>query len=547
MSNALPNKILSGDSKVTIPAGDIQFYDRFSPPLETGAYTLEAQQTVQKVDSGEDVKFPADAPLSKPFRVEGPRFNLPGAYIHQQYPPANHIGGFANDLPNIVFKDARALPWQRSVVDFSKTPDWSVPPQGTPWMALSTFRDSELQAGGPVGKPVSITVPDLLQPAANVLVPQINPTLKQKEEMARVMTVDYEFFKAVGPQQGEMHYLAHGREVDTAGKVILGVEGTGFFSLVVGNRAVKEGQENTLVLVSLEGHWERLAGGSDTDHPGAHIRLVVLASWQATAIESPGDFLVLLQQLSERDGGLSLYRLPAAGDTGRTGDPSCDPKAQAREVVELGMVPMPNDLRIGEKTTSYDHGPFVAAPMAQDSTYGPFHYSDATIHYDPVYGTLNLSYAAAYQIGRLLALSDSGFARAVFQWRKDYYYRLMRSDAATSGAPAAVNRAVSKAVAAAAAELGSEGLATDFPDGPPDRLNRVVAKFLHGSIGAKLRSDPAFIPQVRLRQRKEGEQFSHLPTKEEVDKVKSAGGDPLMAMFRLLSQSRPARSPGEQP
>ena len=352
MSDALPNKILSGDSKVTIPAGDIQFYDRFSPPLETGAYTLEAQQTVQKVDSGEDVKFPADAPLSKPFRVDGPRFNLPGTYIHQQYPPANHIGGFANDLPNIVFRNARALPWQRSVVDFSKTPDWSLPPQGTPWMALLTFRDSELQAGGPVGKPVSTTVPDLLQSAANVLVPQINPTLKQKEEMARVMTVDYEFFKAVCPQQGEMHYLAHGREVDTAGKVILGVEGTGFFSLVVGNRAVKEGQENTLVLISLEGHWERLAGGSDTDHPGAHIRLVVLASWQATAIESPGDFLVLLEQLSERDGGLSLYRLPAAGDTDRTGDPSCDPKAQAREVVELGMVPMPNDLRIGEKTTS---------------------------------------------------------------------------------------------------------------------------------------------------------------------------------------------------
>jgi hypothetical protein len=300
-------------------------------------------------------------------------------------------------------------------------------------------------------------------------------------------------------------------------------------------------------LVSLEGHWERLAGGSDTDHPGAHIRLVVLASWQATAIESPGDFLVLLEQLSERDGGLSLYRLPSAGDMGRTGDPSSDPKVQAREVVELGMVPMPNDLRIGEKTTSYYHGPFVAAPMAQDSTYGPFHYSDATIHYDPAYGTLNLSYAAAYQIGRLLALSDSGFARAVFQWRKDYYYRLMRSDAATSGVPAALNRAVSEAVAAAAAELGSEGLATGFPAGPRDRLDRIVAKFLHGSLGAKLRSDPAYIPQVRLRQRKEGEQFSYLLSKEEVEKVKSAGGDPLMALFRLLSQSRPAGSPGEQP
>jgi hypothetical protein len=77
-------------------------------------------------------------------------------------------------------------------------------------------------------------------------------------------------------------------------------------------------------------------------------------------------------------------------------------------------------MRDGEKSTSWYRGPLVAAPTKRDFTYGPYLYSDHAMHYDPEYGLFNHAYSSAWQIGRLLALSDASFASGLFAWRNKY-------------------------------------------------------------------------------------------------------------------------------
>ena len=46
--------------------------------------------------------------------------------------------------------------------------------------------------------------------------------------------------------------------------------------------------------------------------------------------------------------------------------------------------------------------------------------ADAALRYDSTTGMLDASYAAAWQLGRLLALQDQAFAQALYRFRTDY-------------------------------------------------------------------------------------------------------------------------------
>ena len=136
-------------------------------------------------------------------------------------------------------------------------------------MGLLTVYDAEMdpQQGTPkVSPPTTVTPIQVVQPDDPAILPpcipldQVDP---QSEEKVLVVDMELAFFQAIAPSLAELPYLAHAREVNTAGKVILGRQDDGCFSLVVGTRVVLNGGRSTFFLVSLEGHQGHLNGAAD--------------------------------------------------------------------------------------------------------------------------------------------------------------------------------------------------------------------------------------------------------------------------------------------
>lgn len=399
----------------SLSPGQIQFLDSVTPPLTVGAYTLTAQQDIDGLTGGETVE---PYTMSQPLQVTAPRFAIDPSTIQQVFPPQNQQGNFGQALPNIVFSSF-ALPWMRPI-----TPDATE--DETPWMGILTLSETEMpvQKDQPeppgyaptLSLPVSMTVEEFLHPTdGSVLPPTLPNILPDDGDMVLATDMNLAFFRKIAPQYSELPFLAHARQVNTDGKVILNTLQDGCFSLVTGNRLPPtQGGTNTALLVSFEGHKDHLPDGGPIDPKYTTIRLAILGSWQFRVNETPGSFIDLMGQLCETGrGGVHLMQMDGPPDDG-TAD------AMAKEALDIGYVPLQNTMRVGEVATSLYRGPFVPQPTVQTDPTTPYYFSDHAIYYDPDYGIFNDGYAAAWQMGRLLALSDATFVRQINDWRRTY-------------------------------------------------------------------------------------------------------------------------------
>jgi len=495
----------------TVGPGQILFYDSIQPPLTAGAYTFEAKQEVLDIP-GETVP-PYVA--SQPLLIDGPRFQIDPATVHAVFPPANQTGGYFDLLPHIVLRDF-SLPWMRPIEPGS-------PEQGAgaaPWMALLTFYSGELPGGTTpmMSSPTSVDVSQVLNPSdPTVLPPCLPPEANNSGNPVLVTDVDLAFFQAIAPSLAELPFLAHARSVNTDGKVLLGMNDDGCFSLVVGNRvADATGGKNLAVLVSLEGHQAHLHGaatpttcsGTAPAQPYTKIRLVVLASWGFTTLPMPGTFLALMEALYDPgNGGVTLFQLPGAD--------AAYGNATASEALQIGFVALANAMRVGERATSWYHGPLAASPTQRISGYGPYLFSDHAMYYDPETGIFDQGYAAAWQIGRLLALSDGSFAASLFAWRRNHNLRER---------------------AAAQAAMVQDRLAASFT---PDSLTAAAlppVSQLRAFMTEKLGPVAETLPRVTRRPDRARPALPGVVDPDRARALAEEGGDPLAALRELLAK-----------
>lgn len=142
------------------------------------------------------------------------------------------------------------------------------------------------------------------------------------------------------------------------------------------------------------------------------VRLFMLAQWSFECREG-GDFEAIMQALP-RNGGVAMLGLPpslaqAPGGTGA---------AVWRAALDTGHVPLQHLTRDGEQTIAWYRGPLTPVGVRRE-TAGPYHHADQARRLDPATGLENLGYAAAFEIGRLLALGDPRFALDLMHWRRD--------------------------------------------------------------------------------------------------------------------------------
>jgi len=139
------------------------------------------------------------------------------------------------------------------------------------------------------------------------------------------------------------------------------------------------------------------------------LRFPVLAHWSFTTTD--GDtFETLMQGL---DVGLVGTRLQ---------DENAPPSPTPPDGVESGHLRLDHRTRRGEATGAWYRGPLVPHPLQRGAITGDrvAHASDQLRRVVPD-GTEDLSYAAAFEIGRLLGLSQLSIVAALLRFRRDQF------------------------------------------------------------------------------------------------------------------------------
>jgi hypothetical protein len=423
------SRTLTAASEV-VPAGSITFYDSSNAPLPAATYTLKVTQSV---DLATDHDSPPDYTALQTVVVTAPQFQVQPTDLQSVFPPTGAVGTFAETLPQVVL--TRDLPWARPIVQNSVVPPSDTPP---PWLALLVVYESE---SGNVSAPLTTTVQALMNPGNQVLPPDLTLTADALKQVCQVLTVNLSWFQSVIPSLEDLPLLVHARNVDTSQKVTN--LANGFWSVVIANRlpdsSATEARLTTVYLVSLEGHSQHLHGATIAGTYQS-IALAALARWSFTSSAFPGDFLGLLQAIGKNNQNQRLQMPTTPAVVPSSGDDA------ASEAIAIGFVPLQNDLRTGESTSSWYRSPIVPFPTQPDPVQTNYAVSDHAIRYDPETGMFDHSYAAAWQVGRLLGLNDAAFTQSLIAWRRSEMNAVQTAPAVKKGAellqvsPAALGR-----------------------------------------------------------------------------------------------------------
>lgn len=366
------------------PPGSLTFVAHQRPALPTGDYSITAKQQVS-LDTGAYT-------VNRTFTVAGERFALPPAEIRAVFPPDGSLGDHTSVLPHVILERS-SLPWERR----PGGPDDAA----RPWLVLLLFSDTEIPAQA------TVALGDLAKGAPYIPAPVLE-THDAAADQVNVIDVPRALLAGLMPSLADLAYLAHVRRAGTDTAVL------------IGTRLPPSGASSTVHLVSVDGRYG--AGGFDLgpDTPDAKVRLVTLASWRFACVSEDQTFAHLARALADQG---HPFRLPDSGD----------PAADA--FLQQGHVPVRHDLRQGGRTVSWYRGPFVTGPMPAPAP-AVRRTPDQLLRFYTDAGMFDTGYAAAWQLGRLVALQHTAAATALYGWKRRRAQELKRTEPA--GLPLAV-------------------------------------------------------------------------------------------------------------
>lgn len=362
---------------------EIKLEESCLPALESGEYQISAYVDGEKLGRSQIER--------EVFRVEGPRFALDQGDVLSVYPGEGTTGRYGTQLPHIVLS-RKTLPWERSIAHESKkracVQTEPLPSKEPPWMFLLLLREQEIVdvRQGKVG--------DLENLPEGCFSPELLIEDEEREGKCAYIDLPREIFEAVLPAEEELALLAHARRIQTR------EEGETWVSILTGNRLPlvrPEGGRSRAYLISLEGfrNWKSFLGEE------REIRLVVLHSWEFYAVEEPQGFLEICH-------GLQKGRLEAAGGEGE----------ELSRIKGNGYMPLVHHLRQGSRTVSFYRGPLIPGEAPLEEEREENWCADGWYRYDPEMGVFDVSYAAAWQLGRILALREPSAAAGIQKARR---------------------------------------------------------------------------------------------------------------------------------
>ncbi|NQZ11233.1 MAG: hypothetical protein HRT35_29120 [Algicola sp.] len=399
----------------------IEFLAYQKPALESGrAFRLELTQTITPDNASGRQQFPLETspPQSLKFEVQGERFALNPNAVHAMFPPAGSFGHFSDCLPHISLNRS-TFAWERSAYgsdDFE------------PWLALLLFDEQEFEDGQV--KQSQITLKDLLvapteetdqADQADQAEQRLDITLEsgqKPDDKVMVIDVQQALLKKIMPSGDALKLQAHVRKRtdDSQGTATVLSE----LAVIIGNRLPKAGSASVVHLVSVEARFNNDNGFKFTDDDEQMIRLVSLKNWGFSAeAENGKTFETLVQSI---DSG--ILRLPPENDDAVENDNAVDDDNIAEKFLANGYVALPHKLRQCDTTYSWYRGPLAPQQverqfrLAQADKLPAF--ADALTRYHQDIGMFDVSYSAAYELGRSLALEDQIFSADLYRWKHQF-------------------------------------------------------------------------------------------------------------------------------
>ncbi|WP_438000738.1 hypothetical protein WMF26_13860 [Sorangium sp. So ce185] len=374
--------------------GTIEFLEFHQPALESGTYKVEIQQILEAAG-----KIPGQVfPKRLIFAVLGERFGPLGPEdIVAMFPPPGSVGEHANVLPHITLSRS-TLPWERlpGLVDENRS-----------WMALLLFRASDFADQG-VEEPrvQTLTLGELVKtPATTARFPEEMALEEgqQASDEVTVIDVQWKTLQHLLPTAAELALLAHAHQRKDGNEVPEG----DLDATVVCNRLPEPNGTSTVHLVSLEKCYPNGVFHAQGAGPDEWIRLVSLASWTFDSVDPEQSFSELLKGLDRAPAELRAP-LPEA----------LPPASPAAPYLEQGYLPLPHRMRRGSKSVSFYRGPFAPGIGAEEVKL-PAECADELVRYDPDTGMFDVSYAAAWELGRLRTLANTRVALDLLRWTRE--------------------------------------------------------------------------------------------------------------------------------
>jgi hypothetical protein len=409
-------------------------YDNITPPLDDGSYRFDVTTGVSAAGAMQAVPGATNY-----FDVIGPRFSLPVSDLGGVFPPANARGSFSETLPQIALS-RRTLPWERAldpeglIGTPTRGPGDPPPPTAPPpWVALLVFEEGEYTFLSN-------------QPLESVVPPNVFGRLGSPQGITcDAVQAPLSVVSSIMPSLEELSVLAHVRQVNIADRELSAGSSDGWFAVVMSNRVPSPNAKCRACLVSLEersdlvpkdpppayfpiiidpGPFEAehraAAAAIGTIHPVPpwliQVSLVVLYSWKFEVVP-PGTFFDLMQGLD-------------VGFFGTVANPGHPPLS------DTGHLPISLGDRAGVEEIVWYRGPLVPFQLTRDPL-GPYHSADQCRRATPETGAEDVSYACAFEVGRLLAAADARLAQEFMRWRREPYRQ-----AARAGTFTAVSQAV---------------------------------------------------------------------------------------------------------
>jgi hypothetical protein len=398
-------------SNTNTTTGSVEFVDSHQPPLKDGDYTITAKLTIKSKDDdggGQavpskykiDEKFPE---VPRYFSVRGPRFSLSPQDIHTVFPPPGSLGDHAHVLPHVVLTRStlpwERHPWQAFPENLSDSDKWK---RSVSWLALLVFHDEAIKAS-------ELTLQELLsdQQRADTHFPTLK--IEKAQDSADKLTVidvkKKDLVDSILPDAKQLQFLSHARQRKNDDQPAS--EGS---AVIIANRLPKQNGTTTVHLVSMEKMYK--SDGTSYFQNAADnelIRFVSLKSWQFHCLSPKHTFTELLKGLNS-----NTLQLPYPQKPGEVHQENTN----AKKNLQLGRVPLKHQTRSGQETISWYCGPLAPGPRSLVPPAKPVRKADNLLRYDATMGMVDVSYAAAWELGRLLILQNKNASVALFNWKR---------------------------------------------------------------------------------------------------------------------------------
>jgi hypothetical protein len=441
---------------MSTPTDTIQFIAFHKPALLDGEYILNIKQQVQ-IDGmnrwGND-QWSA-APSSRlQFSVAGPRFSLDPGLIQSQFPPPKSVGEYYSVLPHIIL-NRTTLPWERTIDNSS--PSTTKNPKG--WMALLLF-DKTADNGAPVA--ATVTVQDLLNTYGQSATPPNQPEFvkilarnaqgqvgqgelkldvgQHVNDRLTVIDVPKQLLWQILPSVDEIAFLSHVR----IGQDSADPKKEAEYPVILCNRlpapgssASPVGTQSTVHLVSLEARQPLLDALKTKPQDNKLVRLVSLASWSFSTLQSNKTFTSWIKEAWCPDADRTDSNNSTTCNAGviHTLRMATKRNSDAERFVSQGYVPIKHQTRQGNHLVSWYRSPLLPGQSPVTDLALPVRTSDELVRYFSDVGMFDTTYAAAWELGRILTLRSKKVSVSLFNWKRAHAQQVRQAESAVSHLP----------------------------------------------------------------------------------------------------------------